>query len=160
DFGHILQHVSALLPAGCDHGQRALHEPAAGRGLGPVAGLPPADCVAERPLGCVVCRLYALDRRERVQGRLDCHHLSPDPRRRPRAPPGRAPPPPPARGAKRADPPPTDPPEVGRGDPGGGRPPPPPPPPLYEQDVGVYQQILADRRPVVPPVDHGLKITT
>ena len=51
-----------------------------------------------------------------------------------------------------------DPPEVGLAEPAAGERPVPHPLPLPEQDVGEHQQILADRRPGVPPVDHGLEV--
>lgn len=81
----IAQYLSALLPAGRHHGEHAADEPAPSRGVGPVAGLPPADGMAECPRGLVVRRLDPLDCRERVPGRLGGHQLPAHPGR------GRAP---------------------------------------------------------------------
>ncbi len=93
-----------------------------------------------------------IHRARTVQGRFDGHQLAAHARRdRARAF---------SPSLEEAPHPGPEPPEVGLSEPAPRQRPVPHPLPLVEQDVGVGQQVLADPRPAVPPVDHGLEVSS
>ncbi len=66
----VLQHVTALLPAGRDHAQRPLHEPAPSLAIRTAADPSPDHRESQRPLRRVIRRLDPFDPGKRPQPAL------------------------------------------------------------------------------------------
>ena len=73
-----LHHSAALGPVAGDDRQHPFDEAAAAWAVGAVARLPPADRVAQRPLGRVVGRLDAVGFREGPEARFHAEQIPAD----------------------------------------------------------------------------------